>query len=74
MLSVAQGFAGVKDTKNIPSPRRLLPFADIDEYRNKKKRKGPSAETKQVLTKLVKTYRISTRIYAALITEPSTQR
>lgn len=71
LISVAQGFAGVKDTSNIPEPKHFLPFPDLDRYRSSNSPQRPSPETVDTLKQLLAQQRIPMHVFTMLMYPPT---
>lgn len=67
VIGVAQGFAGVKNTNNIPEAKSFLPFPDLDQFREENHAHGPSPETVNQLQQLLKTGRLPLYVFTALM-------
>lgn len=67
VISVAQGFAGVKDTSKVPEAKVFLPYPDIDKYRDNSKASGPTPETVEVLKVLLREQRIPMQVFTSLV-------
>lgn len=58
--------SGSKGAPPKTQAKDFLPFPDLDKQINTERIDGPSAETKKVLTELVKTFRIPVHVFTAL--------